>query len=463
MITFPSQLKTQPLFHCFRQFLLLVVVCAVGCEGSRDRSAESNSTQAAVIASMDAVGGGDVTVDGMRIGGIQLPEIEESTFADQIQDANVNGLTTPALPSPPEDLGNSTLPPRIQEVIQRIQLLRGSEIEATGAAKLEVRRRRNFRIIEIATRTLPLAMSPTGDDSTFLQLVRFLLEARLELAVSGNSDDIQSLYADVKALSSRDADSAATAEGIFTLARFAHEMARRKGSVEPEWFDNFAQWAREFARRFPDQQQRAAVLLLGSARSCELRALETDDVDQANSLKVLAVRNYQYLVSNLPNSNESVDAVAALRRLNLPGQQLSQFSGETLESETIDCQSFVDVVTVIYFWDERDSEFSDQLLPLLQQAAEVANGQLRFVGVPLNDDTASIREFLQRHYVPGDQLVGSVAGHRGWNHPVVRFWGLSRGTTCWLVDRNRKVAAVDVTARDLVEQMRALFPDSKAD
>lgn len=463
MIIFALQLKTQPQFLCIRQFLLLLAVCAVGCKDSGDRVSDRGQSPAAVIASMDSVGGADVVTDGQYVGGIQLPDIAGETFADQIQNANSPQQPTSPLPSPPQHLSNPTLPPEIQEVMQRIQLLRGSEVQATGAAMLDIRRRRNFRIIDLATRTLPLTMSSNGDEATFLQLVRYLLEARLELAVSGNADDIQSLYADVKALSNRDPDSAATAEGVYTLARFAHEMARREGRKQPVWFDNFSQWSREFARRFPDQQHRATVLLLGSARSCELQSLEVADPDQSDLLQALALQNYRQLVSDFADSEEAVEATAVLRRLSLPGQKLSQFSGQTLNATTVDCQSFVEVVTVVYFWDRDDPEFTEQLMPLLQQAADVANGQLQFVGVPLNDDVVAVREFLQRHYLPGEQIVGLEDGHRGWDHPLVRFWGLSRGATCWLIDRDGKVAAIDVTAGDLVQQMKRLFtgPDNQ--
>lgn len=463
MITFALQLKTQPGVSCIRQFLLLFLACAAGCQDSGKLPREASNQQGAVIASLGSASETDVVLDGERLGGIVPGDILDSTFADHIQNADSLDQPSVNLPSPPPNPGNPGLQPELEDVIRRIQLLRGSDIDGTGAVKLEVRRRRNFRIIELATRSLPLAMSVANDESAFLQLVRFLLEARLELAVSGHADDIQSLYADVKALSARDPDSSATAEGVFTLARFAHEMARRRGGKEPEWFDNFAQWAGEFARRFPQQKKRATVLLLGSARSCELQSLDTRDPGQSAMLMKLARRNYLRLISDFENSDEAVEATAVLRRLDLPGQQLSQFSGQTLDSDRIDSQAFVDAVTVIYFWDDRDSEFSEQLLPLLQQAAEVANGQLRFVGVPLNDDVTSIRDFLQRHHVPGKQIVGSTNGHRGWNHPLVRFWGLSRGATCWLIDRNRTVAAVDVTSADLVDRMRVLFPREEAD
>lgn len=486
MITFAFQLKTQPQIACFRHFLLILTLCAVGCQDSASppttlNDSESDSSgfgASGIVASMDSVGQSNIPADGQRLGTLPIPDLTvKPSDAEPLVSAEVLSaaadearLDTATMGKPFVDarrevpaqglldqMQDSSVLPEVREAIQRIQLLRGSKIGATGAAEMEVRRRRNFRIIDLVTRALPHAMSASGDEHSFLQLIRFLLEARLELAVSGNADDIQSLYADVKALTQRNPNSKAAAEGIFTLARFAHEMVRRNGKDEPLWFDNFCQWSREFASRFPDQKQRATALLLGSARTCELRALDLPESDQSIKFMQLATRNYQQLIEQFSDSTEASEATAVLRRRNLPGQVLSQFSGQSLDGEVIDGRTFVDIVTVVYFWDVGDPEFQDELLPLLQQASDVANGQLRFVGVPLADNQFQLNEFLQRHHVPGVQMFGSDSNHRGWNHPLVRFWGLSRGATCWLINRDRTVAAVDVTADQLVSQMRILF------
>lgn len=489
MITFAYKLKTQPNRVRFRHVLPFAVMFAflafsIGCQDSANQppSAWDASTDgpesgnAGIVASMDSVSSTSIPADGQRVGDvITLPvqnELQNLNNRPNAAENRENGGLAPLNEASAESsssvpaarlldkFDDSTVAQEVRDTLQRIQLLRGSEITAIGAAELEVRRRRNFRIIDLATRALPVAMSSSDGQGGFLQLIRFLLEARLELAVSGNAEDIQSLYADVKALTQRDPSSETAAEGIYTLARFAHEMARRNGDVEPVWFNNFCQWAREFANRFPSQRRRATALLLGSARSCELRSLESSGIDQSASLMDLATENYEQLVAQFPDSTEANEATAVLRRLNLPGQELTQFSGQTIDSQPIDSRTFVDIVTVVYFWDANDPEFRNELLPLLQQAADVADGQLRFVGVSLTNSQADFSEFLQRNRVPGTQMFGTDPQHRGWNHPVVRFWGLSRGCTCWLIKHDRTVAAVDIRANELVDQMRALFPSA---
>lgn len=463
MINLFAQLKTQPTLALLRQILLLACACAVGCQQESQRSdvGSADAPPDRVVASLNAMKA-DSDFDGQRLGdsvsAAELSEVKSEFPNPSVGDRGDGHLLgdedVPALPS---ELLASDVAPEVREGLQRIRLLRGREIAAEGAAALEIRRRRNFRIVEIATRTLPLAMKAGESDSAFLQLIRHLLEARLELAVSGGRDDVQALYRDVKALTDRDSQSLAAAEGVYTLARFAHEMARRHGSGSPDWFHCFTRWSQEFARRFPFQPDRAIALLMGSARSCEIQSLEGVDKDLAARLRSDAVENYKLLVDQFDSTSASSDATAALRRLDLPGKTLQQFSGETLDGHHIDGSQFVDVVTVIYFWDDRDPEFVERLLPLLQQADAVSNGQLKFVGVPLNDQRQAVQDFLLRNSVPGAQIFSDNDKHAGWNHPLVRFWGIARGATCWLIDRDQTVAAIDVTAEHLVDQMRQLF------
>ena len=166
---------------------------------------------------------------------------------------------------------------------------------------------------------------------------------------------------------------------------------------------------------------------------------------------------YKILKAGFSETTQGQEAVSVLRRIALPGQKLTQFSGPTLEGGYLDGKDFVDRVTVIYFWDSQNSEFIDKLLPLLQQASSVSNGKLRFVGVPLDQDEAFLKAFLAHHQVPGQQIFFPAAGQQGWDSPLVRFWGVSKSARVWLIDRDGKVASVDVGGDRLVEQMRLLF------
>jgi len=97
------------------------------------------------------------------------------------------------------------------------------------------------------------------------------------------------------------------------------------------------------------------------------------------------------------------------------------------------------------------------MVPLLRQANESSSNRLRFVGVNLDEDESRARVCQQNEKLPGEQIFFAEENQRSWNSPLVRFWGVSRCPSVWLVDGAGTVNAVDVGASQLVEQMRKLL------
>ena len=341
--------------------------------------------------------------------------------------------------------------------LSAIQQLRVAPVPEGIEDAREVRRKRNLQIVQMATEVLRLTLDNQGRRDDFAAAVRQLLEARYQLALSGSESDIEQLYADVQALNERDPHSAEAAEGIYHLARFAHTKARLQGRGNVAWFENFSRWAREFADRFPNQRERATALLFGAGRSCEMHAVVIESVKDAVRLRTEAKLCYSALTSSYPKSSQAREATAVLRRMALPGKRLSQFAGPTLNGGYVNADEFTEKVTVIYFWDGQNKEFVEKLLPLLQQAKEASNNKLRFVGVPLEEDEAALRDYLQDTQVPGQQIFFADPAQRSWNSPLIRYWGISLAPSVWLIERDGRVKAVDVGGFHLVDTMRQLF------
>ena len=332
---------------------------------------------------------------------------------------------------------------------------------ATAPTELEEaksdRRKRNQDIVRLASQALQLTVEHESKQAQFNTAVGHLLEARFQLALSGLKQDVDQLYTDVQALNEREPMSEAAAQGVYYLARFAHTKARLVGHSNSVWFENFSRWAREFADRFPHQKERTVSLLFGAGRSCEMHAAVCEDVTAAQRLMVEAELCYRTLASQFGETSQGHEATAVLRRMSLPGRKISQFAGPTLSGKYVDCESFRHHVTVIYFWDSNSAEFQQNMVPLLQQANEASSNRLRFVGVNLDEDESRARVFQQNERLPGEQIFFAEENQRSWNNPLVRFWGVSRCPSVWLVDGAGTVNAVDVGASQLVEQMRKLF------
>lgn len=338
-----------------------------------------------------------------------------------------------------------------------IRQLRAAPVSEEQQLASETRRKRNLHIVQLATDVLRLTIGQPAQSAEFDAGIKQLLEARYQLALSGTSQDVDQLYTDVQALNDRDPNSLHAADGIYYLAKFAHTKARLQGRSDSMWFQNFSRWAREFADRFPQQSDRAASLLFGAGRSCEMHSVVMEAESDAARLRAESRLCYTALVDGFGSTTQGQEAVAVLRRMALPGQRLSQFAGPTLDGGYINAADLVDKVTVIYFWDSENAEFLEKLLPLLQQAAAVSNDRLRFIGVPLDDDGERLRSFVKTNRVPGQQVFQPELSKRSWNSPLVRFWGISRSPSVWLVERDGIVKVVDVGGPQLVEKMRPLF------
>jgi thiol-disulfide isomerase/thioredoxin len=147
-----------------------------------------------------------------------------------------------------------------------------------------------------------------------------------------------------------------------------------------------------------------------------------------------------------------------LRRLSLAGQQLSQFSGPTADGGFISADEFPGKPTLIYFWESDSQEFSEGLLPVLNKIrSQWPSDQLRIVGVALDEDESSLNSFMEMNEVPGQQIFFPNAQQRSWDSPLIRFWGVARTPSVWLVDANGKVVSTTATTKSTLKELQSIL------
>ncbi len=344
------------------------------------------------------------------------------------------------------------------QTLRDIQQLRISPVPTDLAEARKTRRERNERIVDMATKVLRLTMNEEVRRPQFHLAVGQLLEARFQMALVGTQEDVDLFYADVQALNQRDEKSIAAAEGVYYIARFAHTKAGLVGKSQPVWFETLSRWAREFADRFPEQAPRAASLLFGAARSCELQSLASTDRELSTRLLTESRLCYAALAEKFATTDQGQEATASLRRMALAGQMLSQFSGPTLDGGFVSSDDFSGIPTIIFFWDSESADFTAGLLPVLAQiSTELPSSKLRMVGVALDEDEATLNAYLENHKVPGQQIFFTQGEQRSWNSPLVRFWGIAQSPTVWLVDAQGKVLSTSLEAAELLPAVQKIL------
>lgn len=432
----------------FSTVLLLSLVSGCGGGDAESGTVAADSSSATTNGNGEPKGNTDLKTADSTPAGV-VASIDNAAAATDLDGAKSS--TEDKQKSPyPDDEATQTL--------REIQQLRISQVPADLAEARKIRRERNERIVDMATKVLRLTMNEEARLPQFHLAVGQLLEARFQMALAGTQDDVDLLYADVQALNDRDPKSIAAAEGVYYIARFAHTKAGLLGKSQPVWFETLSRWAREFSDRFPQQTQRAVSLLFGAARSCELQAMATDDQELTARLLTESRLCYTALAEKFATTDQGQEATASLRRMALEGQTLSQFSGPTLDGGFISSDDFTGKPTLIFFWDSESDEFTTDLLPVLKKISEgVPSSKLRMVGVALDEDEATLNEYLETQKVPGQQIFFTHGEQRSWNSPLVRFWGIAQSPTVWLLDAQGKVVSTSVTSPELVPAIQKML------
>lgn len=317
------------------------------------------------------------------------------------------------------------------------------DIEALKASRKE----RNERIIKMCQEAIAKVHQDPEKERLFTTATHNLLEARLQLADTGDRDAIDALYEDAAALYKRDPKSAAAAEGAHTLVNLAYNRAKAgAGSGDnTQWLGEFARQAAHFAGNFPAEERRSLPLLFTAARSCELAGMTREALD-----------TYTLIQQKFPQSQFAGPVTAVLRRLKLPGNP-PQLSGPTLDGNQVVLDDLVGKPVLIVFWSTEAKPFLAALPTILEVTRTHAKNGLQIVGVNLDHDVAAASQFVVQQRIGWPQIVYTDPAQQGWKNPIVSYYGILEIPALWLIDASGNVVSTSVTADRLDGEIRKLL------
>ncbi len=307
------------------------------------------------------------------------------------------------------------------------------------------RKERNHKIIELASGVIARTHDDASKESVFSDAVKFLVEARLQLANTGDQNEREALLEDAAVLYKRDPASKAAADAAFAVARYYHTSAQRFAKQEPRWLSEFAQQARLFAKNFPMHQSRAIQLLLSAGRSCELHDIRNE-----------ASACYAMIQEKFPDAPQAAQATSILRRLNLQGQKL-ELGGETPEGGFVKIEDFQGKVVLVAFWSSDSPVFQEQVPQLTEIARKYDKKGLAIIGISLDEDETRVDQFMEQHPLPWTQIFSVDRDKRRWDHPVVKAYGVQDIPLYWLVDQNGSVVNSQIQPEQFDSQIRTLL------
>lgn len=287
---------------------------------------------------------------------------------------------------------------------------------------LQEQARRNREIIQLAQQAIVKTHHDLQQVTVFNSALDALSEARLQLALNGDLQQAKLLESDAEELFRNDPTSFAAVESAFRVLRFSQTQAQRHASQDQKWVVAYANQARLFAERFPNESSRAAIHLLGAATLCD-----------SLGISELALSCLNVIDQKFPASPYSEQSVGMQRRLNLLGHRLDEFAGSTLAGGHVDIQQFRGRPLLIMFWASNSETFQADV-PRIQQAIERLGGRLRLLGVNLDRDEFRATRFAQESLPNSEHIFYSDHTKRGTKNVIAEYYAVERIPSYWLVD-----------------------------
>ena len=150
-----------------------------------------------------------------------------------------------------------------------------------------------------------------------------------------------------------------------------------------------------------------------------------------------------------PRSKKSVEKADYTENVATP-RDIRQTSASTAASPQ------TGQVVLVAFWSSDSEEFRNDI-PLIQAAVKKFDKRrFAILGVNLDQEEFNADALLSETSLPGRHIFYSELSRRGFNNPIVRYYGVSHVPTYWLVDPQGLVAAAPLEIDQLEDAVKKL-------
>lgn len=422
---------------CRLALTCLAVAWLAGCGGSTEKPTTDAQGADAAGADREPQGAKDKAPPTASISGAKAKPIDGLEF-----EGGENFEEEPALAVEPE---KGTPEWSLWQIVN-LQALASPKTDDLEKLR-KARKERNEKIIELAADVIAKTHKSKEQARLFDVAVHHLLDARLQLALAGDKESIESLYDDAASLWERDKDSRAAADAAYTLVNLAYTNARQIVPQDLKWLQEFLRQARNFAVNFPKEERRSVPLLFTAAHSCELNGLPQE-----------AIGAFKLIQEKFPQSEYGLRVAGILRRLNLVGQSF-KLAGPTLTGERVAIEGFRGKPVLIVYWTMASKPFVDSL-PALTALHEKYGDKLAILCVSMDVDRPAVEKFVAEKQLPGTQIFYAPKNDQdqniGWNNPAANYYGILQ-VSGWLVDDAGRALSTTVDLAKADEEVTRLL------
>jgi hypothetical protein len=307
------------------------------------------------------------------------------------------------------------------------------------------RKDRNEKVIQLSQKAIAEIHNDKDKERLFNAAVHNLMQARLQLALTGDAESIDLLYQDASALFKRNPKSQAAAEATYTVVNLAYGLAQSSTVDKLRWIREFAVQSQRFAEDFRGEERRSLPLLFSAGRSCELAGMTDEALDC-----------YTLIVKGFPGNAFAPQVTPILRRLKLPGHP-AQLGGPTLDGDRLAVDDLLGKVVLLVFWSAEAKPCREQLPKILSVTRTQMKRGLYAVGVNLDVDAAAVQQFVVKNKIPWPQIFYPETEKRGWNNPLAQRYGVMDIPALWLIDQSGNVISTSVKVEELAGEVGKLL------
>lgn len=307
------------------------------------------------------------------------------------------------------------------------------------------RHEKNEKIVKLSQQAIALTHKDPAKERVFNLAVHNLMEARTQLALAGDADQIDLLNEDAAALFKRSPKSAAAAEAAYAQVNLAYGLAKVAPANDSKSLIEFATQARYFVENFPGEERRSLPLLFAAGRSCELPGLSKE-----------ALSCYVIILKRFPNSPFAARVTPIVRRMKLVGKP-PRITGPTIDGDLVNIDDMLGKAVLVVFWSSQAEPFQEMLPRLMPVLRSPSRRELQVVGVNLDQEPSHMQQFATKNKILWPQIFFPEPERRGWNNPIASRYGIMDLPALWLVDQNGNVVSTTVKVDKLATEIDKLL------
>jgi peroxiredoxin len=144
--------------------------------------------------------------------------------------------------------------------------------------------------------------------------------------------------------------------------------------------------------------------------------------------------------------------------INLPGNEM-EVSGTTVDGHPFDIADFKgqNKVVLVDFWATWCVPCVGELPNLKAHYEAYHDLGFEVVGISLDDDVESLRQFITDQEIAWPTLVETDPAHQSWENPIARHYGISAIPACILINQEGKVVSLEARGPELGRLLEELL------